>query len=73
MNINDEITFNGKRYTAVMYDERTSLNMLTTDADPQCRICPLNVGRDECKYKQECHGDVPFVFVESVYVNAQRL
>lgn len=53
-----------KSYTAIPYNGYPS-EMLQLSGDPQCRVCALMP--NYCGKMNECHGEHPFIYVESQY------
>lgn len=68
MSINDTKEYFGKSYTAVEYIE--PIDFIPTDDDMQCRICAVEPFF--CEMKNECHGEIPFVFVKTEYADAMN-
>jgi len=69
MSINDTKEYFGKSYMAVEYNGKPS-DFLPSDDDPQCKICAVEP--NYCGMCDECHGDVPFVFVKTDYAKAME-
>lgn len=65
MSIDDTVTFFGHEYTAVEYTERPA-DFMPSDDDPQCKICAIEP--NYCKMMEECHSEIPFIFVKTEYV-----
>ncbi len=65
MSIDDTKEYFGKSYTAVEYKGRPS-DFLPSEDDPQCKICAIEP--NYCKMMDECHSEIPFIFVKTEYV-----
>jgi hypothetical protein len=74
MSINDTKEYFGKSYMAVEYNGKPSdfmpSDFMPSDDDPQCKICAVEP--NYCGMCDECHGDIPFVFVKTDYAKAME-
>lgn len=64
-------TYNGKQYTALPYNGRPADFMPDEDEDPQCKLCALMPSY--CKMHEECHGSEPYIFVNSIFIEAMEV